>query len=117
MDYHVASNGEKGRRRGVCNTKSPTSFLYGHLSFVGKLRAMELASGILKFVQDRTADMVNPREIIADKGFCDAAQFRACFVRGNGRDEREAADLECFSERLNSLSRALGQWAPFGGRI
>ena len=62
--------------------------------------------------------MVNPREIIADKDSVTRREFEGVLrSRGMGRDEREAADLEVLSERLNSLSRALGHGRHFGGRI
>ena len=114
VDYHVASNGEKGPEARRLLHKITYEF-----PFTDAFKMWETAGqhwqgkrDFLKFVQDRTADMVNPREIVADKDSVTRREFEGVLrSRGMGRDEREAADLEVLfgtPEQLIAGARAMG---------
>ena len=114
VDYHVASNGEKGpeARRLLHKITYEFPFTDTFRSWVRTGLEWNSKRDFLKFVQDRTADMVNPREIIADKDSVTRREFEGVLrSRGMGRDEREAADLEVLfgtPEQLIAGARAMG---------
>ena len=114
VDYHVASNGEKGpearRLLHKITYEFPFTDAFKMWEIVGK--HWQSKRDFLKFVQDRTADMVNPREIIADKDSVTRREFEGVLrSRGMGRDEREAAKLEVLfgtPEQLIAGARVMG---------
>ena len=114
VDYHVASNGEKGpeARRLLHKITYEFPFTDTFRSWASSGLAWNSKRDFLKFVQDRTADMVNPREIVADKDSVTRREFEGVLrSRGMGRDEREAADLEVLfgtPEQLIAGARAMG---------
>ena len=114
VDYHVASNGEKGpeARRLLHKITYEFPFTDTFRSWASSGLAWNSKRDFLKFVQDRTADMVNPREIVADKDSVTRREFEGVLrSRGMGRDEREAADLEVLfgtPEQLIAGARIMG---------
>lgn len=114
VDYHVASNGEKGPEARRLLHKIEYAFPFTDAFKMWETAGQHWQSkrDLLKFVQDRTADMVNPREIVADKDSVTRREFEGVLrSRGIGRDEREAADLEVLfgtPEQLIAGARAMG---------
>ena len=114
VDYHVASNGEKGPEARRLLHKIEYAFPFTDAFKMWETAGQHWQSkrDFLKFVQDRTADMVNPREIVADKDSVTRREFEGVLrSRGMGRDEREAADLEVLfgtPEQLIAGARAMG---------
>jgi hypothetical protein len=114
VDYHVASDGEKGPEARRLLHKIEYAFPFTDAFKMWETAGQHWQSkrDFLKFVQDRTADMVNPREIVADKDSVTRREFEGVLrSRGMGRDEREAADLEVLfgtPEQLIAGARAMG---------
>ena len=114
VDYHVASNGEKGPEARRLLHKIEYAFPFTDAFKMWETAGQHWQSkrDLLKFVQDRTADMVNPREIVADKDSVTRREFEGVLrSRGMERDEREAADLEVLfgtPEQLIAGARAMG---------
>lgn len=114
VDYHVASDGSKGpeARRLLHSVEYAFPFTEAFSMWEKSGQQWQSKRDFLKFVQDRTADMVNPREIIADKDSITRREFEGVLrSRGMGRDEREAANLEVLfgaPEQLISGARAMG---------
>ncbi len=114
VDYHVASDGLNGPEARRLLHKIEYAFPFTDAFRKWESSGLEWQSkrDFMKFVQDRTADMVNPREIIADKDSITRREFEGVLrSRGMDRDQREAADLEVLfgtPEQLITSARAMG---------
>jgi len=114
VDYHVASDGSKGPEARRLLHKLEYAFPFTDAFRKWESSGLEWQSkrDFLKFVQDRTADMVNPREIIADKESITRREFEGVLrSRGMDKEAREAADLEVLfgtPEQLIAGARAMG---------
>ena len=114
VDYHVASNGEKGPEARRLQHKITYEFPFTDTFRSWARTGLEWNSkrDFLKFVQDRTADMVNPRETEADENSVTRREFEGVLrSRGVGKEERKAADLEVLfgtPEQLIAGARVMG---------
>lgn len=114
VDYHGASDGTKGpeARRLLHKIAYEFPFTEAFRSWASAGLAWNSKRDFLKFVQDRTADMVNPRETEADENSVTRREFEGVLrSRGMDKDQRKAADLEVLfgtPEQLIAGARAMG---------
>lgn len=114
IDYHLESQGDEGPVARWLSHSVEYAFPFAE-AFLAWQRAGDQwlsKRDFLRFVQDRTAEMVNPREIEAAKDSITRREFEGVLrSRGMDKDAREAAALETLfgtPEQLIAGARAMG---------
>lgn len=114
VDYHVASDGSKGpeARRLKHKVRYAFPFSEAFQKWQSSGTSFQSKRDFLKFVQDRTVDMVNPNEIEAGENSITRREFEGVLrSRGMGKTERKEAALDVLfgtPEQLINGARAMG---------